>query len=144
MPHRNFYYISAGVGKAVKFEDMYVDFGAKDGEEAKSWGVKPGCVLTIDSSVSRLGKAGGGGDLVIGAGFDDVCAVVSFIKALEILAGNLLERLKLLAVATVQEEIAQRGAQVSGFKIASWCAIASDVTHALAPGVKPSRSEKSN
>lgn len=123
--------------KAVKIEDMHVDFGAKNQEEAKSWGVKPGCVMTIDSPVTRLAKVDGEGDLVVGAGFDDACAVVSFIKVLELLAQNPLNKLRLYTVATVQEEIGLRGAQVSGFNIAPWCAIASDVTHAIAPGVKP-------
>ena len=123
--------------KAVKLEDMHVDFGAKNGEEAKSWKVQPGCIMTIDSPTSRLGKIGLESDLVVGAGFDDACAVVSFIKALEMLAENPPKRLKIYAVATVQEEIGLRGAQVSGFNIAPWCAIASDVTHALAPGVNP-------
>ncbi len=125
--------------KAVKFEELHVDFGAKSREEAEGWGVRPGCVMTIDSPVSRLGKAQGDSDLAVGAGFDDACAVASFIKALEILAEDPPEKLKLYVVATVQEEIGLRGAQVSGFNIAPWCAIASDVTHAVAPGVKPSR-----
>lgn len=73
------------------------------------------------------------------AGFDDACAVASFIRTLELLEGDPPEKLKLYVVATVQEEIGLRGAQVSGFNIAPWCAIASDVTHALAPGVKSSR-----
>jgi endoglucanase len=123
--------------KAVKLEDMRVDFGAKNGEEAKSWGVKPSVVMTVDSPVSRLGKVGGEGDLVVGAGFDDACAVISFIKTLEMLAESPPKKLKVYAVATVQEEIGLRGAQVSGFNIAPWCAIASDVTHAQAPGVEP-------
>jgi endoglucanase len=124
--------------KAVRLEDMRVDFGAKNGEEAKSWGVKPGGIMTVDSSVSRLGNVGGEGDLVVGAGFDDACAVVSLIRALELLGENPPKKLKVYAVATVQEEIGLRGAQVSGFNIAPWCAIASDVTHAQAPGVEPS------
>lgn len=123
--------------RAVKLEDMHVDFGAKNQEEAKSWKVQPGSIMTIDSPISHLGKAEGEADLVVGAGFDDACAVVSFIKALETLAENPPKRLKVYMVATVQEEIGLRGAQVSGFNIAPWCAIASDVTHSLAPGVKP-------
>jgi endoglucanase len=124
--------------KAVRLEDMRVDFGAKNGEEAKSWGVKPGGIMTIDSPVAYLGKVGSEGDLVVGAGFDDACAVASLIRALELLAENPPKKLKIYAVATVQEEIGLRGAQVSGFNIAPWCAIASDVTHAQAPGVEPS------
>jgi len=126
--------------KAVKLADMHIDLGAENKEEAAEMGVRPGCVVTLDSPVVRLGKPKEKEDgLVMGAGFDDASSVVSFIKALELLAEEPPKRVKVHAVATVQEEIGARGAQVSGFNIHPWCAVAVDVAHALAPGVKPSR-----
>lgn len=125
--------------KSVRIDEMHIDFGAKSAEEAKSWGVRPSSIVTVDSAVSRLGKTREGTDFAVGAGFDDACAVVAFLKTLEILKEDPLKKLKLHVVATVQEEIGLRGAQVSGFNLAPWCAIASDVTHALAPGVTPPR-----
>lgn len=126
--------------KAVKITDMHIDFGAKNKKEAIEWGVHLGCVVTLDSPVTCLGKAEGKrNSLVVGAGLDDTCAVVSFIKALEILTYEPPKKIKIHVVATVQEEIGCRGAQISGFNIAPWCAIASDVTHAIAPRVKASQ-----
>ena len=42
-------------------------------------------------------------------------------------------------VATVQEEVGLRGATVSAYNIKPWAAIATDVTHAFAPGLTISR-----
>ncbi|MCW4036057.1 MAG: M20/M25/M40 family metallo-hydrolase [Candidatus Bathyarchaeota archaeon] len=123
--------------KAVKWKDMRIDFGAKDAEEAEGMGVRIGRPVTPDSPLARMGK--GDGDLVMGPAFDDVCAVAAFIGALDELHGELPEGVKLHAVATVQEEIGLRGATVSGYNLKPWCAIAVDVTHAVAPGVEASR-----
>jgi endoglucanase len=123
--------------KAVKWEAMRIDFGAKDAEEAEAMGVRIGCPVTPDSPLTRMGK--GDGDLVIGPAFDDVCAVAAFIETLDELQGEPPEGVTLHAVATVQEEIGYRGAEVSGYNLKPWCAIAVDVTHAVAPGVENSK-----
>jgi endoglucanase len=123
--------------KAIKMEDMRIDFGASNRAEAEKLGVLPGCVATIDSSVARLGTESS--DLVVGAGFDDSCSIAAFLKCLELLEDKRLDKVKVCVVATVQEEIGLRGAMVSGFNIAPWCAIAVDVTHAIAPGVKATK-----
>ncbi len=100
-------------------------------------GVRVGCPVTPDSPLTRMGK--GEGDLVMGPAFDDVCAVAAFVGALDELQGEPPEGVTLHAVATVQEEIGYRGAAVSGYNLKPWCAIAADVTHAVAPGVEASR-----
>lgn len=123
--------------KAVKWKDMRIDFGAKDAEEAEKMGVRIGCPVTPDSPITRMGK--GEGDLIMAPAFDDVCAVGSFIVALDELSKDPPEGIKIHAVATVQEEIGLRGATVSGYNLNPWCAIAVDVTHAVAPGVEASR-----
>ncbi|MBO3804353.1 MAG: M20/M25/M40 family metallo-hydrolase, partial [Candidatus Brockarchaeota archaeon] len=123
--------------KAVKMEDMRIDVGASSKVEAEKLGVLPGCVATIDSPIARLGS--GESDLVVGAGFDDSCSIAAFLKCLESLEAERLRKAKVCVVATVQEEIGLRGAMVSGFNIAPWCAIAVDVTHAISPGVKATK-----
>ena len=121
--------------KAVPVKDMRIDFGAKDEEEAKGMGVRVGCPVTPDSALTRMVD----GDLVMGPAFDDVCAVAAFMRTLDELHGEPPEGIKLHAVATVQEEIGERGATVSGYNLEPWCAIASDVTNAVAPGVDANR-----
>jgi len=123
--------------KVVKMEDMRIDFGASSRGDAEKLGVSPGCVATIDSPVTRLG--GADSDFVVGAGFDDTCSIVAFIKGLELMEAGRLKNTKVHVVATVQEEIGLRGAEVSGYNIAPWCAIAVDVTHAISPGVKATK-----
>ncbi len=123
--------------KVVQLKDMKIDFGATNEEEAKTMGVKVGCVCTPDTTVEYLGK--NGSDMIIGPAFDDVCAVAAHIGALDILSKAPPNNLKVYAVATTQEEIGMRGASVSAYNIRPWCAIASDVIHAVAPGVEPNR-----
>jgi endoglucanase len=123
--------------KVVPMKDMRIDFGSSNEEEAAKMGVKVGCICTPDTTVEYLGKKGS--DLVIGPAFDDVCAVAAHIEALDILSKDPPKKLKIYFVATTQEEIGMRGAAVSAYNIQPWCAIASDVTHAVAPGVDPNR-----
>jgi len=120
--------------KSVPFKDLCIDFSAKDEKEAEDLGVRVGCPVTPDSELARLGAETG--DLVVGPAFDDVCAVAAFIRTLDELQENPPSELKLHVVATVQEEIGYRGATISGYNLKPWCAIASDVTHAIAPRVE--------
>ena len=123
--------------EVVPFKDMLIDFAAGDGKQAEEMGVRPGCPVTPDAALARLGSREG--DLIVGPAFDDVCAVAAFIKTMDELHDDPPRGLTLHVVATVQEEIGLRGAIVSGFNLKPWCAIASDVTHAVAPGVEASR-----
>ncbi|MDH5792116.1 MAG: M20/M25/M40 family metallo-hydrolase [Candidatus Bathyarchaeota archaeon] len=123
--------------KAVPWKEMRIDFGARSAEKAEGMGVRIGCPVTPDSALTRMGR--GDGDLIMGPAFDDVCAVAAFIGAFDELQGELPENVKLHAVATVQEEIGLRGATVSGYNLKPWCAVAVDVTHAVAPGVEAQR-----
>jgi endoglucanase len=122
--------------KSVKIKDMRIDFGASSKDEALEMGVKAGAPVTAKSGLDRLGARDS--DLVVGSAFDDVCAVASFIEMLDVMSGKSFENLKIHAVATVQEEIGYRGATVSAYNLQPWCAIAVDVTHAVAPGVEAS------
>jgi len=121
---------------AVPFKDMRIDFSARDQKEAEEMGVRVGCPVTPDSELARLGN--GTGDLVVGPAFDDVCAVAAFMRTLDELHKDPPSKLKLHVVATVQEEIGYRGAAISGYNLKPWCAIASDVAHAISPRVEAS------
>jgi putative aminopeptidase FrvX len=123
--------------KTPQLKDMRIDVGVSSADDLEKMGIKIGCPITPDSTVEYLGKKGA--DRVIGPAFDDVCAVASFIEALDILSKDPPKNIKVHAVATVQEEIGLRGASVSAYNIHPWCSIAVDVTHAVAPGVEPGR-----
>lgn len=122
--------------KSPEIKDMLIDFGAKDKEEAEKMGVKPGIVCTPANELTYLGKEGS--DLVIAPAFDDVCCVAALIETMKELKKQMPKNLKIHFVATVQEEVGLRGAAIAAYNIKPWVAIASDVTHAAAPGVKAS------
>jgi endoglucanase len=123
--------------KVPKITEMTIDFGAKSKEDALKMGVDIGCVVTPDTELAYLGKKGS--DLIVAPAFDDICAIGSFIVALDELAKNIPESVTVYPVATVQEEVGLRGATVSGYNLNPWCSIAVDVTHAVAPGIAPAR-----
>jgi len=123
--------------KSPEIDDMLIDLGVDSREEAEKLGVKPGVVCTPYLDVTRLG--GRDSDKLIGPAFDDVCCVAGLVKTMELLSKDPPKNLKVHFVATVQEEIGLRGATIAAYNIKPWAAIATDVTHAVAPGVKPEK-----
>jgi putative aminopeptidase FrvX len=121
--------------KPPEIKDMLIDMGVNSKEEAEKLGVIPGTICTPYLDVTRLGPKNS--NRIIGPGFDDVCCVASLVKTMEILSKNRPKNLQVHFVATVQEEIGLRGATIAAYNINPWAAIATDVTHAVAPGVKP-------
>ena len=120
-----------------ELKDMQIDFGASSKEEAEKMGVKPGAVCTPYLDVTHLGKEGS--DLIMGPAFDDVCCVVALVETMDILSKDPPRDVKIHFVATVQEEVGLRGATIAAYNLKPWAAIATDVTHAVAPGVKASQ-----
>lgn len=121
--------------KSPELKDMLIDIGVSSKEEAEKLGVRAGTVCTPANPLTYLGKEGN--DLIVAPAFDDVCCVAAFMKTMEIIQNDPPKDLKIHFVATVQEEIGLRGATISAYNLQPWAAIASDVTHAVAPGVKP-------
>ncbi|MGC8873613.1 MAG: M42 family metallopeptidase [Chloroflexia bacterium] len=91
--------------QVVQVEQMYVDIGAKDRDEAASV-VRVGDLVTFATGFQQRGKT------LIGKAFDDRagCAV---------LAELVQERydVELVAAFTVQEEVGLRGAQVAAYAV---------------------------
>jgi tetrahedral aminopeptidase len=123
--------------KSPELKDMLIDLGVDSKEEAEKLGVKAGVVCTPYLDVTSLGPRNS--DKIIGPAFDDICCVAGLVKTMSILSEKPPENLKVHFVATVQEEIGLRGATISAYNINPWAAIATDVTHAVAPGVKPNQ-----
>jgi len=115
--------------KILTYDELFIDIGTENQEEAKRMGVKIGDPVGFDIRFAKLGK-----NIVIGKAFDDRvgCAVmVEVVKRLE------KTECTVYAVGTVQEEVGLRGATTAAFGIYPDVGIALDVTIAGdVPGVK--------
>lgn len=105
----------------VNPEDLWIDIAARDGEDARSK-VSIGSVATIVSDVSYLGA-----DAVVGKSLDDRVGLLVLTEVARRLSDS---KADVYLVATVQEELGARGAQVVAEAIKPSIGIAIDVTHA--------------
>lgn len=106
--------------KVVKLDDLWIDIGAKDKDEAlKLVAIGDAAVLDYDFTELRNG-------LVVGRGLDDRVGAFTVLEAARI-AKDLNPKAAIYAVATVQEEIGCRGATTSAFSIDPKVGIAVDV-----------------
>ncbi len=117
--------------RLVKYEDMFIDIGCKNKEEA----VKK--VEIADSIVFDADAGSLNGDLYYGKAIDNRVGCYALIKIME----KLKVAAEVYAVATVQEEVGLKGARTSSFKINPDFAIAIDTTVAGdTPGIKETES----
>lgn len=106
--------------KVVKKEDMFIDIGASDREEAERMGVRPGDPVVLESTFTVMGNP----NLLMAKAWDDRIGCAVFMKAIEKL--SCLEHPNTVyGVGTVQEELGLRGA-VTGTN-----AVAPDIGFAL-------------
>lgn len=109
--------------KVVKMEDLWLDIGAKNKEDAAS-------VVRIGDPVTlKLGYQEMRNGLANAPGMDNSTGAWVVIEALRRAAAKPLN-VGVFAVSTVQEEIGLRGAQTSAFGVDPTLGIAVDVTHA--------------
>jgi len=117
--------------KIVTYDELFIDIGAENREEAKKMGVRIGDSIGFDMKFAKIKN-----DTVMGKAFDDRvgCAVmIETVKQLEQADCNVY------AVGTVQEEVGLRGATTAAFGIYPDVGIALDATVAGdVPGVKES------
>lgn len=111
--------------EVVDFEEMWLDIGAKDEQDAKQ-SVRVGDPITLNLVYRPLQN-----DLVSGPGMDNKAGMWTVIEALRRVAveGRDLS-CGLFSVATVQEEVGLRGAKTAAGSVNPDVAIAVDVTHA--------------
>lgn len=115
--------------KVVKLEDLWIDIGAKDKDEAASL-VEIGDPAVLDYSFAELRN-----DLVAARGFDDRIGAFVVLEAAR-LVSKMDPKAAVYAVATVQEEVGLRGARTSAFGIDPKVGIAVDVGFATdTPGM---------
>lgn len=108
----------------VKHKDMWLDIGAKNGEEATSV-VDIGDPVTLELRYQEMRN-----NLANSPGMDDKVGLWVAMEALRRATKRGGLKVALYAVSTVQEEIGLRGAITSAFGIDPHVGIAIDVTHA--------------
>ena len=115
--------------KIVTFDEMFIDIGAENREDAKAMGVKIGDPVAFDVQYVKIGK-----DTVMGKAFDDRAGCAVMIEVLKQLEKT---DCTVYAVGTIQEEVGLRGAATAAFGIDPDVGIALDVTIAGdVPGVR--------
>lgn len=111
--------------KAPKIEDLYIDIGAEDKEEAKKL-VDLGDFATFAEYGYQQMDAGE--QLAIAPGFDDTIGVFIVAEAMRELAREPDFDAAVFGVSAVQEEIGLRGSKVATFSVNPDVGIATDVT----------------
>jgi len=115
--------------KVVTHDELFIDIGAENREDANKMGVRIGDPVSFDVKYTKLGK-----DLVTGKAFDDRVGCAIMIETLKQLTNT---DCTICAVGTVQEEVGLRGATTATFGVDPDVGIALDVTVAGdVPGVK--------
>ncbi|MDD5078915.1 MAG: M42 family metallopeptidase [Candidatus Omnitrophica bacterium] len=115
----------------LKYEDMFIDIGAKSREDAEKR-ISIADPVVFDSQSGVLN-----GPLCYGKAVDNRVGCYALIKIMEKLKVNA----EVYAVATVQEEVGLKGARTSSFKINPDFAIALDTSVAGdTPGIKETES----
>ena len=114
--------------KVVKGEDMFIDIGAKDKEEAEKM-VRVGDAVTFNALFEEYPN-----NLVMGKALDNRVGCYVMIEVLK----RVNTRATVYGVGTVQEEVGLKGAKTSAFKLNPDLAFALDVTlSGDHPGIKP-------
>ncbi|MGC9153073.1 MAG: M42 family metallopeptidase [Vulcanisaeta sp.] len=114
--------------EAPELKDLFIDIGASSDEEVRKLGVRVGSVAVLDREFEVLN-----GDVVTGKAFDDRVGLAVMLWAARQLRDS---DVSVYFVATVQEEVGLRGAQVAADRVYPDFAIALDTTIAAdVPGV---------
>jgi putative aminopeptidase FrvX len=108
--------------KPVKLEDMFIDIGAKDREDAENLGIEIGTEASIDREFVSLANG-----KVTSKAFDDRAGIVILIEVMKRLSKHKIEA-NIYAVGTVQEEVGLKGARTCAFGICPDIALALDTT----------------
>jgi putative aminopeptidase FrvX len=115
--------------KILAYDELFIDVGAQDKEDATKKGVKVGDPVGFDAKYAKIGE-----DTVIGKAFDDRVGCAVMVETLKLLKKT---GCTIYAVGTVQEEVGLRGAATAAFSIEPDVGIALDVTVAGdVPGVR--------
>ena len=109
-------------GYKPRFEDMFIDCGARTAQDATQLGLGIGQFVTGHKHLSDLANG-----RLIGNCFDNRVGVTMMIETMRRIKGQGLA-MNLVAVASVQEELGTRGAAPATFAVGPDYAIALDVS----------------
>ncbi|MDD4000100.1 MAG: M42 family metallopeptidase [Bacilli bacterium] len=109
--------------KNVEIDDMYLDIGVKDREEAEKLGIQIGDMITPAISFQPLANP----KYLLGKAWDDRIGVAIFLEVMKRLQAEDHPNI-VYGVGTVQEEVGLRGARTSGNLIDPDICFALDVT----------------
>lgn len=116
--------------KVSEIKSLWIDIGAKDGDEAKGM-VRVGDVGVLDQDLVELPNG-----RIASRSVDNRMGAFVVLEALRLLSEEENVNAEVVAVACVQEEIGLYGARGAAFGLDPDAAIAVDVTHATdTPGV---------
>jgi endoglucanase len=110
--------------KVTKIEDMWIDIGARDKDEASTL-VSVGDPVVLAWEPQELRNS-----LLVSRGFDNRAGAFVVLEALRSLSQRDGLACEVTAVGTVQEEIGLRGARTAAFSLEPQVGIAVDVTFA--------------
>jgi putative aminopeptidase FrvX len=119
--------------KTVDIKDMFIDVGATSKEEAESWGIRPGDMITpyFEFNVMKNEK------MLLAKAWDNRIGCAIAIEVLKRLKNEKHPNI-VYGVGNVQEEVGLRGAKTSTFKIQPDIGFAVDVGIAGdTPGITP-------
>jgi len=115
--------------KIITYDDLFIDVGAENKEDAATLGVAIGDPIAFDTKYIKLGN-----DAAMGKAFDNRAGCITMVETLKLLGQT---DCTVFAVGTVQEEVGLRGATTAAFGVDPDLAIALDVTIAGdVPGVR--------
>ena len=123
--------------KAYDIKDMFIDIGASSKEEANSWGVKPGDMITPYIEFKRLNHS----KFLLAKAWDNRIGTAVTLKVLENLQKEGHPN-KAFAVGNVQEEVGLRGAKTATHLVDPDIAFALDTgTAGDTPGMTPKEAD---
>lgn len=109
--------------KAFEKDALYIDAGLSEDQAAELVGTP----AVFKADCVRLRN-----DFISGRALDDRAGLAAHLGAMELLQGKSLN-IDIVVLASVQEEVGCRGAQVAGYTVNPDWALAVDVTHATTP-----------
>ena len=107
--------------QAAKIEDMYLDIGVKNKEEAVELGIEPGNMVTPLQEFKELGNK----NYLLGKAWDNRIGSAVVIEVLNNLKNEKLNN-NLFGAFTVQEEVGLRGAKTTSYMVEPKIAFAID------------------